>query len=836
MGQPASALKSNRSYGAYVAVILIGVAANVLTLVPSGLYGRLVGSAVLFGVLPGALIVSYALASAAPDRRAPAWPEVLLLGSAFTTLIVTVVLLLLGYLPMPITYSALLGISDVIVAITLAAGYRRGLALWSPVHLDRSVSAYAALAGLVLILLLASSVRIGNLGYAEYLGDEADVVYRARQALVGNREELFLQRKGPTQIMVTAAFALGTNGFDELALRFPFALASVLSVAALYWLGAAAWNRRVGLLAAAVLAIDGVAVGFSRLVQYQGVVLLALVLIVYCLHRMSVVEAAVLRRRYVSAALILFGLVLLTHYEAAMIAVPMAMILVHERKRWLTRESLPELALGAAGVLALLAVFYVPFVLHPHFSQTSDVYTHNRIGWGEGPFDNVSRYVESSIFYNSVYYVVLTALLYGLGALAILKRSMLGRWRWAAYVAVGLVAVGTVLSLAAPEVLAVGDRSWAFAFFAPVLILAMVFPSAKRIEQAALAWLFTNFIAYAFFIKVPGLHYYTLAPGAALVAAVGLDWLAGSTPVRRRRPVLWAGWAVAGAVYVLMAGYLYLAFVQTTPQYAVDFPAHRSPLYWTPQTAIPDGGFFGFPRKSGWKVLSVLYRQGELRGTYTGNRKQVKPEWTYTREPVKVDQDPRYFLFDESTPKLVMKESYPREWVEERYDLMGQIRVGGVPQISIYQRKGDAEISSIRYYDAEQYEPAFDAVDWLSDYRHDFQYGLREEDVAALSQKLSDQGPNQGLVLLNDPVLAAALNYYYAGPATCATLPLPWSAPALEQQVGSKFQVTLGVLAGVNGEATAQARSWLTDRYGKGETSTFGNLTAVTYKRLCTPH
>jgi 4-amino-4-deoxy-L-arabinose transferase-like glycosyltransferase len=590
--------KSDKLLSAYLTVALVWVVANMLTLAPSGLYGRLVGAVILFCVLPGALIVSRALALASADRKAPPWPEVLLLGSAVSYLVTTTIVLLLGYVPQPITYAALLGVCDVIILVVLYLNYRSRLQLWSrsPVSLDRSNAGTVAL---VLVVLLAAFVRLGNLGYGEYVGDEIDVVYRARQAILGNQEELFLQRKGPVQIMVTAAFALGTNSFDELPLRLPFALASVLSVATLYLLGASAWNRRVGLLAAAALAIDGVVVGFSRVVQYGGVVLLTLVVIVYCLHRMSTSEEAGLRRRYLSLALILLASALLAHYEAAMVAVPMAMLLFRERKRVFARENLKELTVAVVIVLALLVVFYVPFVLHPHFSETTDAYANVQMGFGEGPFNNVGRFVGTNIFYNSVYYMVLAALLWGLGTFAVLSRALPARWRAGAYVAVALVVAGTILSLIAPGSLASEGRSWALVCFVPALALAVWFASPKRIEQAMFAWFFTVFIVSTFLVKTQHLHFYTMAPSAALVAALGLDWVITKGRLPQLNAVRWVAWAAGVGVYAVLAGYLYLVFVQTSPQYAVDFPDHRSSLYWTPQTEFPPGGFFGFPdRKS----------------------------------------------------------------------------------------------------------------------------------------------------------------------------------------------------------------------------------------------
>ena len=820
--------------------------ANVLTLLPTGIHARLIGSAIIFCFLPGFLLIAWLLASATSGKRCFPLLEVILLGSAASYLLTTMVTLLLGYLPMALPYYVLLVALDIITLILLYLNYRSGTKLQLP-PLPQTSSDLIVLVVLVLIVLLAVFLRFGNLGYAEYLGDEAEVVYRTRQVILGNQEELFLQRKGPVQIMMTAAFALGTNSFNELALRFPFALASVLSVVALYLLGASVWNNRIGLIGAGILAIDGIALGFSRLVQYQGVVLLTLVMIVYCLHRMAVeTDRPVtseapdegLSTRYLSLSLLAFGLALLTHYETVLIALPMAMIIYpqlprrHNPRLPFFRSNLKELLISAAVVLVLLLVFYVPFVLHPHFGQTYDVYTYERIGFGRGePFNNIKRYVASSIFYNSVYYVFITAVLWILGSVRILKETLPTR-KFLAYVAALLVVTGALMSLLSPASLTVDGRALVFLFFAPVLVLSIpAFSKGYETERAVLVWLCANFMAYAFFIRVPGLHYYTMAPAAALVAAVGLDWLSKKGGLYVQLGHLgtgrWLGWGVVGLGFIVMAGYLCLAFVRTNPPYAIDFPEHRSDLYWTPQDVIPQGGFFGFPRHSGWKALSVLYRQGELRGTYMSNKKQIKPEWTYMRNPVKADQDPRYFFYDTLSARLTQKEKYPLEWVEENFRLMGHVRVDGNERIHIFERTGDTGDPEMHYYDAEYYETSFDQIDWLSEYRRAAEYGLDESDVAQASLYLMAQGQPQSLVILNDPVLEDAMHYHYAGPAETTALP---QASDMHSLTDEAVQVFLVVWDGVNEPETEKISRWLDEPFDRVAENAFGNLKVVTFE------
>ena len=81
---------------AYVGAACLVLAANVLTMVPLPLYGRLVGCAILFCLLPGALLISWIFAAASPDRQPLPLVETVLLGSGMSYFLTSLVMLLLS--------------------------------------------------------------------------------------------------------------------------------------------------------------------------------------------------------------------------------------------------------------------------------------------------------------------------------------------------------------------------------------------------------------------------------------------------------------------------------------------------------------------------------------------------------------------------------------------------------------------------------------------------------------------------------------------------------------------------------------------------------------------
>ncbi|MFB0538281.1 MAG: glycosyltransferase family 39 protein, partial [Anaerolineae bacterium] len=617
----------------------------------------------------------------------------------------TLVVLIIHFLPGPISLLSLLLSLDLLIALLLVLCFVQRDLDWPAFNLvDRR-----SLGLIALVLLLASFYRLASLGYSEYQGDEIDVTSLAQAAISGQDDAFFWHKKGPAELAVATAFALFTDGFDEFALRCPFALASTLAVLAAFLLANCMFNRRVAGLVGALLAIEGVTLGFSRMVQYHGVVVLALTLTFYCFYRINQVDDTRLAARYQLLGAGFFAFSLLAHYEAALIGLPLLFLYGHRYGRHFLKDNGRTLLLSTGLVVIVLAAYYVPFVLHPHFAQTLEGYTTIRISPERGPYNNLPIYFVSNIFYNSIYYVVTMTVFLMVACVESVWRG-LGSKSLAITILLLFVA-GLIGSIFSPSLLTLGEVKYSILLFLPLFIAFWLGRGISVERRAVFLWFFSYLIFYAFIIRVPGLHYYCLAPAWAIIAALGLETVRLSTYKPR---ALWALACTATVIiYVLSAFYTYVLFVRTDPEYALSYPQHRIALYWNTHQGRPQR-FFGLPHKSGWKTIGYLYKAGTLQGDYRTNEKSEVAGWYTGQEPSPAER-PRYYFIAENPTQKEPKQDYPRELLQSEYQVVGTVTVGGRPRLHIYELKElTAQEGEATCYESEAYEPLYNRVLALS--------------------------------------------------------------------------------------------------------------------------
>src|SRR5262245_3654153 len=139
---------------------------------------------------------------------------------------------------------------------------------------------------LLLIALLGAGLRFTYLGGAEFQGDEANVVLLGVDAVIGHDAILLLHRKGPVEVLLPTGLMALVGQLNEWAARLPFALAGMGVILGVFVLarrmlsaGVDAVERgwMAGAVAATILALDGFLIAYSRMVQYQNVVVLAMI-------------------------------------------------------------------------------------------------------------------------------------------------------------------------------------------------------------------------------------------------------------------------------------------------------------------------------------------------------------------------------------------------------------------------------------------------------------------------------------------------------------------------------------------------------------------------------
>ncbi len=117
-------------------------------------------------------------------------------------------------------------------------------------------------------------LRLNNLGYSDYYGDEIKAMWRpaSGQSAI---EYLYAQKKGPTEFLVTYLVRFidpsYSNGF---LLRLPFTLAGILGIYFFYRLVEMHFGKKIALYSTLLLSVNGIFVGLMRYVQYQSFVIL----------------------------------------------------------------------------------------------------------------------------------------------------------------------------------------------------------------------------------------------------------------------------------------------------------------------------------------------------------------------------------------------------------------------------------------------------------------------------------------------------------------------------------------------------------------------------------
>lgn len=545
----------------------------------------------------------------------------------------------------------------VAVAGAVAAAGRRRPGL-RPTGRPRPLARRDALA-VAAVLAFAALFRLTHLGWSEFQGDEALVLHKAAATIDGRHDAIYVHKKGPAEILVTAEVYAMTRRIDEGAARLPFALAMLTGLAALVVVGRGlfgpgAHGMRVGALAAVILSLNGFFIAFGRVVQYQALVFLFGTLAVWCAWRYRHAEDDGDDGRTAARWLLLCALFLacglLSHYDAALVA-PAAAYLVVGRWRAVPGSLRRErLAVAAAVVLgaALLAAFYVPLVQHPYFRSTTLKYLVDvRLGGGGGegggaPYNALPKWAGLANFYNHWNYLLVLGVLV---ALAVTPRLM-ARWPRYGWVAVLLGILGVPALLLRPQWFALTDdvegRSWAIVVVAALVILPLVASRRDAAWTTVWLWFAGPFVFYAALVESPRTHFHTVFPALALQAAIALaTYFAASHPSPsvgggvgdRRSPGVRAAArvmpSVAGLATAYSAAYSWLVFVQHDVLYKRAYPEVIAPVFpWYPFPDLPSSGWFGFPYRAGWKGVGAALPA--LGGDYDSNEEPAVTAW-YTR-------------------------------------------------------------------------------------------------------------------------------------------------------------------------------------------------------------
>ena len=674
--------------------LLIALAlGNALLLAPAGSLPRVCGAGIIL-LLPG---LAWAQRLCGPTDRLTRW----MVGAGLSYTLAMVLGLVLHYLPGPISLWAELAALNVLVLIpSLGAGGWRLEARRSTLHAPRStLHAPRSTLVLMLILVLAALFRFASLGYSEFQGDEALAMISAAEALEGHQDALFLRGKGPGEVLLPMALWRLTGTIHETIARLPFTFAGVFLVLTTYCLGRRLLSeerrlsQQAALLAAGLLALNGFMVGFSRIVQYQALVVWMSGLALLCAWQSRTDRGY--SARWAALAGAFLGAGLLAHYDALLVLPALVYIKTSNFKFQISNFKYPlsNLLVATANLLLVAGLFYLPYALDPQAARTG-TYLGDRIGQGLLK-NNLDSFLHFNSFYSSFYYVMLTGLLLlGFLAWAIGRAPGVERIPGGRYGLPALAVLAVLGLMVRPDALRIRGLDLAALPFALILLGAFISSALSPGQRSVVVWLAVPFLGYNFAVALPLTHIYTIIPAWTLLAGLSAAGLLSKSQISNGKyqipnpsPRLSVtGYLLPVTCYllpaILFSGYLFIAYLRQAPEFWQDWPASQPGLYWSPYSELPPAGFFGFAHRSGWKTVGALYAQGALQGDYGSNEEPDVTTW-YTRgAPRACDPQPEYYLIADD-----LVDPWPADMAggETDYTAIGRAALPNGKGLTIYQ-------------------------------------------------------------------------------------------------------------------------------------------------------
>jgi len=505
----------------------------------------------------------------------------------------------------------------------------------------------------LIILLLAVAFRFVYLHYTEYIGDEAGIcLYNAIELIKGNTDVisnplLANHTRPPMQVLLPAIVYLFTHSFDEVVVRFPFAVSGLISVWFIYIIACEIFGSRIyGWIAGSLAALNGYFVAFSRIVQYQSFVITSLVLTFLFLYKfINSVELKDINKHFI-LSMFIFSIAVLSHFES-LIFIPVVLFAIIAKLQRTNSKKIVYILVGGICLFCIIAALY-----YLSFSMVSLSKKTSITSW-EKRFDmslhfNIKSFWATNVAYNYSLYMILI----------------------------------TILSLFS------------------------VFNKLSYNNCLLGIWFLSYFIFYVVLCKRPSTHLYTIFPAWILLASYGVKTIFSNyanskwvTPVKTQigKAIFWVTFTI---VCVFTGNAVYSRFIQYSP---ISISRRNFP----PGCHIL-GTTHG---SNGWKTVGYLFRTGLLYGSYASNESRKitsfylrKREALSPRRQKRITGNEKYLI--EAIEPLRRKYFHN---IPRNYHLIARVYSNNKLTIKIFEK--NAKNDKIKHYYNKDYKAFYNELD-----------------------------------------------------------------------------------------------------------------------------
>jgi len=560
---------------------------------------------------------------------------------------------------------------------------------------------------LLAILALAAFLRWYTIGYGEFHEDEVENLRLAVRAMKGEEYAPFIDSKGPVHWLLPGALWMMHGWLNETVGRAPFAIASLLTVLAVYVLGRRVASSGAGLIASGFVAVNGFFVAYARHIENPSLIVLWASVAAWCLYRFyqkSEGEPGLATGALPVLAGLFLGVGLIAHPDVILHVLAAGLILaflfwrnppVRRHWRWLLA--------GLGLFLGLTVVFYIPFVNDPYFQHTREYLAGERIGT-QLLYNQVADMLELDGLYSTRYYAPLLLMFSGI----LLVGALCRRGRWGTPLA-ALLVVAMLSTVYAPGLWAWGNLNGAILpyllFFAALLFYARLPLAVKGL----LVWFALPFLAMEFFAKDAADHIQIAYPAWCLLAGLGAQAFWRRLTGRLAGPLKAATAFVLAGCLGLILYYQHLQFLGTVADYwraEADSKYNEQSVYRLLYGGLPrPRKLFSNPRLGGWKVVGYLYETGQLKGDFRSSKESFAvPIWYTYQTPRSCFEDPQnYFLAVTARGEPQLMQVLPGMG----YGLRRIVLVDGQPRLYLFE-KGMPTAESPQVYNLDDYIAWFD--------------------------------------------------------------------------------------------------------------------------------
>ena len=478
---------------------------------------------------------------------------------------------------------------------------------------------------LIVIFSFALFNRFYNLGYSDYQGDEIKAFFNPKAD--GDFFKFLIdQRKGPNQFLVTGLIKGISNNYQNyFVTRLPFAVAGFLSVIVFYLITLKFFNKRTATWATIFFATNGILVAFSRIAQYQSFVILFGLLGILFYQKYNENK----KNYFISFSLVSISISILFHYDGVFFGIPIFVWIIKDlffNKTGDTKKYLVNLGIALLLFLALLASFYIPFILN--LTDKTKEYWLGRIS------GDVSTKISSSYYLFSVYQPIYAARIY-------ILLSVLG------------------------------------------ILMGLFNRFKKRTEKSEfltlMIWILIPFAFMEGLVSIPGTHIYTYLIPVMILMGFGIDKLMEMTT---KKYLIGIGDSLMLLLFLFLALQTNTIFVDHKGEYPWQ---EKKFLIFTlnKPTPIFHLSMFGFPYNREWQEISKILESDQT--SYFSTNERVALTRFYLNNP-KDNNKAKFFVYIENPQTFTNEITNPRtkSWASKNSPIKEFTTVSG-NKVKIYQ-------------------------------------------------------------------------------------------------------------------------------------------------------